>query len=89
MRNTAIATAVVDSIAQLTGRSAHKISNTDNLVDDLGIDSLTATKLFSRIEGTLGIALPEGSEGSLVGIDTVGELIDRLGTLLNSAANPG
>ena len=79
--------AVVTTIARLTGRGAADISETDDLVDDLGIDSVMTVDLLSRIEEELGVMLPEGSEGSLVGIWTVGELVGRLTMLLGDSVH--
>jgi acyl carrier protein len=75
----AIRTAVVESIAQLTKSSAQGMSDDNDLVDDLGVDSLNAVNLLVAVEDRLGIMLPEGSEASLAGVRTVGELVARLG----------
>jgi acyl carrier protein len=77
MRNDAIAIAVVHSLAQLTGHPVHEISETDNLVEDLGVDSFLSVNLLLEVEDRLKSRLPEGCEGSFVDIRTVGELIER------------
>jgi acyl carrier protein len=81
MTPTTIRTGVIAAIAQLVGRRADQISDRDNLIDDLGVDSLIAVNLLRSIEDGLGVRLPEGSESSLVGIWTVGELVERLALL--------
>jgi acyl carrier protein len=82
MTQTTIRTGVIASIAQLIGRRPDQISDKDNLIDDLGVDSLIAVNLLSSIEARLAVRLPEGSESSLVGIWTVGELVERLTLVL-------
>jgi acyl carrier protein len=83
-----IRSAVIASLAQFTGRSAPDIRDTDNLIDDLGVDSLVAVNLLSTIEEKLGILLPEGSEGSLLDIWTVGDLVGRLSALFADGLEP-
>jgi acyl carrier protein len=75
MVNTAIRPAVVDAIAELTGNPAAAISDEDDLVDDLDVDSMLAVNLLVAIEDRLGSALPDGCEGSLAATRTVGELV--------------
>jgi acyl carrier protein len=73
-----VAEAVFQAISSLTGRAVERIARSDDLATDLAIDSLIAVKLLEAIEDRLGTRLPEGCEGSLVGISTVGELVERL-----------
>jgi acyl carrier protein len=79
--------AVVESLAALTRGSAAQISDADDLVDDLGVDSMAAIHLIMAIEDRLGRTLPEGCEPMLAGARTVGELTERLTSVL--AAAPG
>jgi acyl carrier protein len=76
-----VRTAVTTSLAQCAGRNARDIRDGDKLVDDLGVDSMLAVRLLTSIEEGLGALLPEGCEGTLVGIETVGELVVRLNML--------
>jgi hypothetical protein len=43
--------------------------------------------LLKAIEDRLGTMLPEGCEGDLVGVRTVGELVDRLVAVLAADAS--
>jgi acyl carrier protein len=78
MTRDAIRAAVAAAIGELTGASIEKIADTDDLVDDLGVDSMASVSLLVAIEDRVGATIPDGSEGSLVGIRTVGDLVDRL-----------
>ena len=82
MTPTMIRTGIIAAIAELVGRRADQISDKDNLIDDLGVDSRMAVSLLSSIEDRLELQLPEGSESGLVGIWTVGELVERLTSML-------
>jgi acyl carrier protein len=73
---------VLDSISKLTGCRVDEIRPTHRLVEDLGVDSIIAVNMFSLIEEELNSELPEGCEGSLVGLATVGELIDIVTALM-------
>jgi acyl carrier protein len=73
-----VRSALVDSIAELTRSSASRISDGDDLIEDLGVDSMVVVNLLMAIEDKLGVTLPEGSESSLVGARTVGDLSERL-----------
>jgi acyl carrier protein len=75
---TSIRTAVVESLGMLLGIDAAGIVDGDNLVKQLGLDSLNAANCVVEIEERLGTRVPEGREGELVDVTTVGELIDRL-----------
>jgi acyl carrier protein len=77
-----IRTAVVDAIAELAGLSAERICDADELVEDLGVDSMLAVSLLVAIEDRVGIALPDGCEGSLVGAQTVGDLAQGVASVL-------
>ncbi|HLK35569.1 MAG TPA: acyl carrier protein [Polyangiaceae bacterium] len=68
---------LVDTISALTGKAGRDISDGDDLVEDLGVDSLIAAKLLVEVEDRLGRQLPDGSEASLAGARTVGELVER------------
>lgn len=47
-------------ILGLTGISAEKIKNTDNFINDLGIESIGIMGLISEIEKAFGIKIGEG-----------------------------
>jgi acyl carrier protein len=78
MTRASIRAAAADAIGELTGYSPEKINETDDLVRDLGVDSMVAVRLLVAIEDRIGTMLPDGSEGSLVGARTVAELVERL-----------
>jgi acyl carrier protein len=78
MTRDAIRVAVAAAIGELTGAAVDRIQDADDLVDDLGVDSMAAVSLLIAIEDRVGATVPDGSEGSLVGIRTVGELVNRL-----------
>jgi acyl carrier protein len=78
MTRDAVRTAVAEAICELTGTAVEKIADTDDLVKDLGVDSMTSVNLLVAIEDRVGARVPDGAEGSLVGIRTVGDLVDRL-----------
>lgn len=82
-----VAAAVVEAIERFTGRAAETIKSSDSLIDDLGVDSLIAVRLLNAVEDHLGTRLPEGSEGNLVGLVTLGELVDRLTYILTVEAD--
>jgi acyl carrier protein len=73
-----VRSALVESIAELTRSSASRIGDGDDLVEDLGVDSMVVVNLLMTIEDNLGVRLPEGCESSLVGARTVADLTDRL-----------
>jgi acyl carrier protein len=75
--NSIVREAVVSSLAQLTGASRSEISDSADLVDDLGVDSMMSVNLLMAVEDTLNARLPDGCEGSFVDVRTVGELVRR------------
>jgi acyl carrier protein len=81
-------TAVVESLAELTRCSAAQISDGDDLVEDLGVDSMAAINLIMAIEDRLGTTLPEGCESRLAGARTVADLTERLASVLTAAPGP-
>ena len=85
MTSDIIRNAVVESIAELVGAQAQNVRNTDDLAEDLGVDSMHAVNLLMAVEDRLGVTLPEGSEASLVGVRTVGDLVERLAVALAHA----
>lgn len=89
MNEATVKDAVTASIAALIGRASDTIEETDDLASDLGVDSLIAIKLLHSVESKLGRSLPEGSEGSLVGISTVRELVQRLTAIFALAEHQG
>ena len=82
MTRTAIRDAVTGCIAELTGRAVTDIADTQRLMDDLGVDSITAANLLLSVEERLGTTLPDGCEGSFVDVRTVGELVERFFSVL-------
>jgi acyl carrier protein len=81
--------ATVEAIAELTGCSANKISDTDDLVDDLGVDSMVAVNLVVAIEDRVRRTLSDGYESSLVDVRTVGSLVERLASAFDLANGEG
>jgi acyl carrier protein len=73
--------AVAEALAEITGVSTGRISDTSDLVDDLALDSMASVSLLNAIEDRVGCKVPDGSEGSLVGIRTVADLVDRLASV--------
>ena len=80
--------AVAGAIGDLTGHSLDRISDADDLADDLGVDSMASVNLLVAIEDRVGTRIPDGAEGSLVGIRTVGDVVDRLVSLWVVDAGP-
>jgi acyl carrier protein len=78
MNRDAVRTAVAEAVGELTGIAVAQIADSDDLVEDLGVDSMAAVNLLVAIEDRVGVRVPDGDEGSLVGIRTVGNLVDRL-----------
>ena len=81
--------AVVAAIAEVSHRSAEQIADSDDLVDDLGIDSTLAVSLLITIEDHIGVTLPDGCEGQLAGARTVGALTDAVAWVLDPTPDPG
>jgi acyl carrier protein len=86
MSKISIRAAVIDCIEDLTGCSGSEITDGDVLVDDLGVDSFAGVNLLGSIEDKLGLQLPDGCEGRLVSIRTVGDLVDLLADILGESA---
>jgi acyl carrier protein len=82
-----IRAAVIASLAQLTGCAAGDISDSDVLIDDLGVDSLIVVNLLVAIEDRLDVQLPDGCEGSFVNIRTVGQLVHGFVTSLGASTS--
>jgi acyl carrier protein len=72
----AVRVAVVSSIADLLGEPVESIGESDNLVDDLGLDSVSAAQLLVAIESKLSWRVPEGSERQLMDATRVGDLVE-------------
>jgi acyl carrier protein len=79
--------AVIGALSQFTGVDRDGIRASDSLVEDLGIDSIVAVKLLMNVEKALNTELPPDCEGNLVGLSTVGDLVERL-TMLLSQTEP-
>jgi acyl carrier protein len=76
---------VVDAIGEVTGYSPEAIVDTNDIVDDLGVDSMASISLLLAIEDHVGVPLPDGCEGRLVGIRTVGDLVESLAAVYRGA----
>lgn len=87
MTRASIRTAVAQSIGQLTGYAPEKIRDTDDLIHDLGVDSMVAARLLVGVEDQLDTLLPEGWESSMAEVRTVAELVQCLA--LAFAVEPG
>ena len=79
---------VVGAISELTGHSPEAIVDTNDIVDDLGVDSMASVSLLLAIEDHFGVALPDGCEGRLVGIRTVGDLVESLAAVYRGGDPP-
>jgi acyl carrier protein len=82
MEPSSIRTAVAAAIGELTGYPPEKIRDADDLARDLGVDSMVAMRLLVAVESRLGTTLPDGFESRFVGIATVADLVERLGSVL-------
>jgi acyl carrier protein len=78
MTRDGVRNAAAEAIGELTGTAVEQIEDSDDLVEDLGVDSMASVSLLVAIEERVGATVPDGAEGSLVGIRTVGDLVDRL-----------
>jgi|HubBroStandDraft_3_1064219.scaffolds.fasta_scaffold459579_1 acyl carrier protein len=78
MDEVSVRKAVVEAIEELTGSSSKTISDAHDLVEDLRIDSMASVSLLIAIEDRVGKRVPEGAESDLVGVRTVGDLVERL-----------
>lgn len=83
-----IRTAVTQCLAQLTGLPANRISDGDNLVEDLGVDSLVTVKFIGTVEEALGLPLPEGCDALLITARTVDQVVQRLYAAFDPRVEP-
>lgn len=65
-------------LATVAGVEAARLRPEQNLVGDLGIDSVKALQLVMRLEDELGIEIPDDAAARM---DTVGDVLAYLGTL--------
>ncbi len=65
-------------LATVAGLEAASLRPEQNLVGDLGIDSVKALQLVMRLEDELGIEIPDDAAARM---DTVGDVLAYLGTL--------
>jgi acyl carrier protein len=79
-----IRAAVIASLGEITGVPAQRITERDDLVSQLGFDSLDAASCIVAVEQRLGAAVPDGHEAELAGVKTVGEMIARLVTIFGA-----
>jgi acyl carrier protein len=88
MTRASIRLAVAEAVADLTAYPTEKITDADDLFDDLGVDSMLAITLLVTIEDRLGATLPAGCEGRLVGVRTVAQLVDCLAAIFGATRDP-
>jgi acyl carrier protein len=81
MSSRSLRAAVAEAIGEFTGHPVDGISDGDDLAEDLGVDSMSAVSLLIAVEDRFGVMLPEGCEGRLVGIRTVGQLVEQLAAI--------
>jgi acyl carrier protein len=79
---TEIATKVIAAIAEMQKRAPESIG-LDNKFEELGIDSLSSFDLLCQLEDELGVVIPDDDARQMT---TVGDVIDRVGLLLEKAA---
>ncbi len=65
-------------VAEVSGRDAAELTPSMELVSDLGIDSPKALQLLVELEEKLEIEISDEAAAKL---DTVGDVLDFLGTL--------
>ena len=80
-----VRSAVVGSLGEMLSNPIDSFADADDLVDDLGLDSLNVVNLLGDIEQRLMKRFPEGREAELVGIRTVRDLVERLATVFFEA----
>lgn len=76
--NDEVKRAVIEAIAEISDYEVGDITVEDKLLEDLGMDSLDFAKLEQNLEERLEIDV---DPRSLQGVTTVGELVDKVGTL--------
>ena len=76
--NELVRSAVVESLGEMLSRPIDSFADADDLVDDLGLDSLNVVNLLGDVEHRLMKRFPEGREAELVGIKTLRDLVERL-----------
>jgi acyl carrier protein len=82
---TDVRSAVISAVAEVTREPAGAIRDTHHLLNDLGVDSISAANLLVAIEERLSFRVPDGSEAQLVDVKSVGELVEVISTLFGSA----
>lgn len=80
-----VRSAVVESLGEMLSRPIDSFAETDDLVNDLGLDSLNVVNLLGDIEHRLTMRFPDGREAELVGTKTVRDLVERLATVFFEA----
>lgn len=68
-------------LEELSPKAGRVIRDTDQLVDEFGVDSLNVADLLLGIERVLDVTFPPGAESRFAGVETVGELVDLVAAL--------
>lgn len=71
MTDRAIASKIIQALADYLKRDAASIKETHHLRDDLGLDSMAVIELLYKIEDTFNIQIPDQD---LPGLSTVGSV---------------
>lgn len=73
---------VIDAVAKVAKRKPAEV-RLDSRFEDLGMDSLDKITLLFELEQSFDISIPETE---VQGIDTVGDIVTKLGPHLSGAA---
>ncbi|MFC1501048.1 acyl carrier protein [Elusimicrobiota bacterium] len=80
-----IANEMKQILSKMTGMEVEEINEDDNLIDDLGIDSLKVIEIATQLEKTYRVKV---KESQMAQIKTVRDTINVLGELLEAANAP-
>lgn len=69
--------AIAAELGEMLNLPRAAIRDDSDLIDELGVDSLTLTHLMLGVEQRLGVRIPNGGERHLAGVRTVGECVLR------------
>jgi len=75
---------VKEMLAQLTGLDASEIGDTDDLIEDLGIDSLKVIEIATQLERTYKVTV---KDSELAKLRKVNEAVEFLRELLAKKKN--
>ena len=81
----AISLKIRTALAEYLKRDSATILTTHHLRDDLGLDSMAVIELLYRIEETFDLQIPDQD---LVGLTTVGHVVNYVGKRLGKTASP-